>query len=772
MSKLSLYDFNDSILGILECPICMDSMCSPIYLCKNGHNICSECRQQVTKCSTCRDEFLTTRNIALENLAEKVLYSCDNADAGCSEKMLMIDFPDHNSKCPYRLYDCLQMGKDPCEWKGHRWDLLDHINKDHIMKLKVDENEPNILHWKKFNIDETCVFSQLLNLYGEIFWLHEKISAEEKRYYLAVQYIGIPEDSTNFTYKVEFTSKCGAYEVSFKSFTHNDGKFQFNVLALIHRELVHDQLVYARWAETTHKLSTETGEQHKSNMVNNTSHARWAEVTHKLSTETGEQRLEQSEQPPFPTASQTTKWSYGLRMELLELKHYEELIGMLECPVCFNLMSAPILQCDNGHIICAACKPRLPQCPTCRSEFLETRNKIAEGLAENLPHPCINSDEGCNEKVQLKKMAQHNSLCSFRIYDCIPCKNIGCTWQGRRLGIIPHMKEAHKGMAWMIWKNESLFYDNFDWSTDFVDVDVIDAHDNVFFYYFKRDAAKSCVFFSVQYVGPKEEASLYKYTIVLEAPDGHPRLEFSNYTHADIESFEASIDAGKCFNLGFDLMKLFVDPFNQFHFKLFVEKAINTRDIARNKLLTTIDCGDFVGTTAFEKSIISQRKDILYNPMSCLKRREFTPAVLKEQSHAVASLAYRRVVFIKCLTVVEDLAHIRNKVLPRFLSLDGAEVHWRLDDLAIRRKLLGVHWQKKGPSFIMGLKIFDMQIHGVSMQLPIDWSRSGSNHRHEKADWKGGGGQEWENAGYTPSRGKPARPGYNMKQAARKLETE
>nr|CAD7429547.1 unnamed protein product [Timema monikensis] len=270
---------------------------------------------------------------------------------------------------------------------------------------------------------------------------------------------------------------------------------------------------------------------------------------------------------------------YFPTMEVLELGGFnEELIGMLECPICFNFMSAPILQCVNGHIICAACKPRLPQCPICRSEFLETRNKLAECLAENLLHPCINSDEGCCVKVQLKKMAQHNSSCPFRIYDCIPCKNIGCTWQGRRLGIIPHMNEAHKGMAWMIWKNESLFYDNFDWNTDFVDVDVINAHDNVFFYYFKRDAAKRCVFFSVQYVGPKEEASLYKYTIVLEAPDGHPRLEFSSYTHADIESFEASIDAGKCFNLGFGLMKLFVDPFNQFHFKLLVEKLYNDED--------------------------------------------------------------------------------------------------------------------------------------------------------------------------------------------------
>ncbi len=49
-----------------------------------------------------------------------------------------------------------------------------------------------------------------------------------------------------------------------------------------------------------------------------------------------------------------------------ELRELEE---ELECPVCMDISRPPIYQCEEGHIICSACKPLLTQCPHCGKNY-------------------------------------------------------------------------------------------------------------------------------------------------------------------------------------------------------------------------------------------------------------------------------------------------------------------------------------------------------------------------------------------------------------------
>ena len=47
-------------------------------------------------------------------------------------------------------------------------------------------------------------------------------------------------------------------------------------------------------------------------------------------------------------------------------KSFEDLF---ECPVCFHSIdSVPIDQCQNGHIVCKDCYPKLENCPICRDD--------------------------------------------------------------------------------------------------------------------------------------------------------------------------------------------------------------------------------------------------------------------------------------------------------------------------------------------------------------------------------------------------------------------
>lgn len=49
----------------------------------------------------------------------------------------------------------------------------------------------------------------------------------------------------------------------------------------------------------------------------------------------------------------------------------DELAALFECPVCFEIVLPPIMQCQVGHLVCSSCRPKLSCCPTCRGTLGE-----------------------------------------------------------------------------------------------------------------------------------------------------------------------------------------------------------------------------------------------------------------------------------------------------------------------------------------------------------------------------------------------------------------
>ena len=41
----------------------------------------------------------------------------------------------------------------------------------------------------------------------------------------------------------------------------------------------------------------------------------------------------------------------------------------LECPVCFETSSVPIFMCQEFHLICSSCRPKVAECPECRLKY-------------------------------------------------------------------------------------------------------------------------------------------------------------------------------------------------------------------------------------------------------------------------------------------------------------------------------------------------------------------------------------------------------------------
>jgi len=58
----------------------------------------------------------------------------------------------------------------------------------------------------------------------------------------------------------------------------------------------------------------------------------------------------------------------------------------LECPVCMEVSTAPIFSCDEQHIICSDCRPKVSICPECREPYPDKprRHRYAEKAAKEL----------------------------------------------------------------------------------------------------------------------------------------------------------------------------------------------------------------------------------------------------------------------------------------------------------------------------------------------------------------------------------------------------
>jgi E3 ubiquitin-protein ligase SIAH1 len=130
-------------------------------------------------------------------------------------------------------------------------------------------------------------------------------------------------------------------------------------------------------------------------------------------------------------------------MEELSRALDETLLKDLECPVCMEYMVPPIKLCSNGHNICSKCRESVTCCPTCRGEFLKTRNVVLENIVRTQKYPCANRQGGCFELFSIEHIAKHHAGCGYGKIKC-PYNLIKmCSWNGLKSDLKEHAKAAH-----------------------------------------------------------------------------------------------------------------------------------------------------------------------------------------------------------------------------------------------------------------------------------------------------------------------------------------
>jgi len=236
------------------------------------------------------------------------------------------------------------------------------------------------------------------------------------------------------------------------------------------------------------------------------------------------------------------------------------LLSELECPVCMEYMRPPIMLCANGHNICNTCKQKVPHCPTCRQQFLNTRNIALQKVATELKYPCMYRNYGCKEIYKFDLIREHQENCQFSPQPCPVNKlNLGtCTWLGISSEISSHLKQVHNNVCMNYCGRTNFGYRDIQISgvTPATKQCTLILAYNVAFY--SCSEIKNGVFYSVlQYIGPAADAVMYRY-----------KLEFFNKERTEslaVRLLATSLDEdlSEVHNSG-NCVKLYPEQFNRF----------------------------------------------------------------------------------------------------------------------------------------------------------------------------------------------------------------
>ncbi|GFG28436.1 hypothetical protein Cfor_12641 [Coptotermes formosanus] len=207
------------IINLLECPSCHQTMVPPIFLCQDGHNVCSRCRGEMPNCPSCGSPITQNRNHPAERIAHQLPYPCGNQNMGCKYKSLLCNLPSHETVCPHRLYCCVPC-RPRCRWKGRKFQVLEHMKEEHKELVWVKAYNSLVFENFDYTTDYTC--THILSCYKELFWCHSKRDATRGKLFEVVQFMGLKEKATKFEYEFEFYSQGSNRTAIFRNRVQSD----------------------------------------------------------------------------------------------------------------------------------------------------------------------------------------------------------------------------------------------------------------------------------------------------------------------------------------------------------------------------------------------------------------------------------------------------------------------------------------------------------------------------------------------------------------------
>jgi E3 ubiquitin-protein ligase SIAH1 len=205
---------SEDILSALECPVCMEYMAPPIFLCQNGHNVCEQCRPQLPACPACRQPFLaSTRNLALESIARGIQFPCRNE--GCVERCRLGAIAQHEAECAHRPFECPLTQGAHCTWKGPLALVKKHVMDAHRRYVRIGEESTSVLH----GVSNTAGYSLVIFAFEQVFL--QKSRLQDSRFFSALQYIGPRQNAAKFRFEFELSTRRDHQKVIVGNLVHS-----------------------------------------------------------------------------------------------------------------------------------------------------------------------------------------------------------------------------------------------------------------------------------------------------------------------------------------------------------------------------------------------------------------------------------------------------------------------------------------------------------------------------------------------------------------------
>ncbi|EOA17151.1 hypothetical protein CARUB_v10005419mg [Capsella rubella] len=119
-------------------------------------------------------------------------------------------------------------------------------------------------------------------------------------------------------------------------------------------------------------------------------------------------------------------------------------LEILDCPICYEALATPIFQCDNGHIACSVCCPKLRnKCSICALPIGHSRCRAMESVLESILILCTNANFGCTKTVSYGDKSNHEKECVFS--QC-SCPALGCDHASSYDDLFLHYIMTHMDM--------------------------------------------------------------------------------------------------------------------------------------------------------------------------------------------------------------------------------------------------------------------------------------------------------------------------------------
>ncbi|KAI5434590.1 hypothetical protein KIW84_021430 [Lathyrus oleraceus] len=124
-----------------DCCKCFQPLTIPVFMCDNGHIVCSTCcPSRVKECDKCSKSISLKRCKAFDNVLKSIEISCSNRKHGCMETMSYSEKKKHEEKCIYYPCKCPLFG---CYFVASYELLSNHFSHKHgdsLIKFSYDNS--------------------------------------------------------------------------------------------------------------------------------------------------------------------------------------------------------------------------------------------------------------------------------------------------------------------------------------------------------------------------------------------------------------------------------------------------------------------------------------------------------------------------------------------------------------------------------------------------------------------------------------------------------